>query len=148
MADVESDEETTNTASAQPLDSKRSYTKATRGIAKKPKLAASREPNEEADADEVAYEDDEEYYAKFMSTKKEEQENEMDMLKRQLQLEKEEAERAATEKQKPVVEKEKAEVKTRVDPDGTVYEWDPVIRGWFPKVSCFPFFPPPISKYN
>ena len=26
-------------------------------------------------------------------------------------------------------------VKTKVDPDGTVYEWDPTVKGWFPKVS-------------
>ena len=25
--------------------------------------------------------------------------------------------------------------KTKVDPDGTVYEWDPTVNGWFPKVS-------------
>ena len=24
--------------------------------------------------------------------------------------------------------------KTKVDPDGTVYKWDPAVKGWFPKV--------------
>ncbi|CAF0886529.1 unnamed protein product [Adineta ricciae] len=27
------------------------------------------------------------------------------------------------------------QVKTKTDPDGTVYEWDPAVKGWFPKVS-------------
>lgn len=29
------------------------------------------------------------------------------------------------------------EVKTRVDPDGTVMEWDEQRKGWFPKVSYY-----------
>ncbi|CAF0935014.1 unnamed protein product [Rotaria sordida] len=33
------------------------------------------------------------------------------------------------------LQKEAEQTKTRVDPDGTVYEWDPNVKGWFPKVS-------------
>ncbi|CAF4150543.1 unnamed protein product [Rotaria sp. Silwood2] len=33
------------------------------------------------------------------------------------------------------LQNEAEKTKTRVDPDGTVYEWDPNVKGWFPKVS-------------
>lgn len=50
------------------------------------------------------------------------EENEFD---RQLRLEREEAERKAVEK---------AQKQTRIDADGTEYEYDPIVKGWFPKV--------------
>ncbi|CAF3277473.1 unnamed protein product [Rotaria socialis] len=33
------------------------------------------------------------------------------------------------------LQNEAEKTKTRVDPDGTIYEWDPNVKGWFPKVS-------------
>jgi hypothetical protein len=47
--------------------------------------------------------------------------DEEDDFRRQLRLEKEEAERVAKKK-------------TRIDPDGTEYEYDEQVKGWFPKV--------------
>ena len=46
---------------------------------------------------------------------------EEDDFRRQLRLEKEEAEKLAKKK-------------TRIDPDGTEYEYDEQVKGWFPKV--------------
>jgi hypothetical protein len=51
-----------------------------------------------------------------------EDKNNEDDFRRQLRLEKEEAERLAKKK-------------TRIDPDGTEYEYDELVKGWFPKVN-------------
>ena len=58
---------------------------------------------------------------------KELQYKEENEFERQLRLEREEAEHKAAEK-------EKAPKQTRIDADGTEYEYDPVVKGWFPKV--------------
>ena len=50
-----------------------------------------------------------------------EEEVEEDDFQRQLRLEREEAER--------IKKLEKEEKKTKIDPDGTEYEWDPVVKG-------------------
>ncbi len=74
---------------------------------------------DEYDSDEDAYQS--------MLLRKPEEENDFE---RQLRLEKEEAERL----------KEQAEKKTKIDPDGTEYEWDPAVKGWFPKIADKQFF--------
>ncbi len=111
-------------------------TKQERPSRKKQKL---NKKNENGDSDEEAdenfeYEDDEEYYRKFMESTTNVPLHDEDDLRRQLRLEKELAE-------KKLIESEAASgeptVKTRKDPDGTEYEWDPVVKGWFPKVRSF-----------
>lgn len=146
MAEVDSDEELNEvTSSNKPV-----YTKATRELSsggahrnKKIKKLEIEGGGEEADvnADEIEYEDDEEYFKKFAPkelTEVQEEEDMEDMLKMQLQYEKEEAERkakAATTGGNSVESSTTtSQAKTKVDPDGTEYEWDPVIKGWFPKV--------------
>lgn len=117
MADIDSDEEVN--LEDKP-NKKKVYTKATRGL-QPTKKTKTDECELNAD-EEITYEDDDEYYKKFMAAKEKEDDDE-DLLQMQLTLEKEEAER-----------KLKAEVKTKKDEDGTEYEWDPVVKGWFPKV--------------
>lgn len=132
MAEVDSDEE--GRMREEESESKKPvYTRATRDVSDRPvgskKLKVTGEADQpgELNPDEIEYEDDEEYYQKLMTSKESEKEDEMDMLKMQLELEKEEAERKL-KAGKPT------ETKTRVDEDGTEYEWDPVVKGWFPKV--------------
>jgi hypothetical protein len=50
---------------------------------------------------------------------------EEDDFHRQLRLEREE---------QLSKEKKEIEAKTKKDSDGTEYEWDPNVKGWFPKV--------------
>ncbi|CAF0859237.1 unnamed protein product [Adineta steineri] len=50
--------------------------------------------------------------------------NDEDDFNRQLRLE-----------QTKKLQNQAAKIKTKTDPDGTVYEWDPAVKGWFPKVS-------------
>lgn len=71
--------------------------------------------------------DDEEYYQKLMPK---DIDYEEDDFKRQLRFEQEEQLRKEQKKKDE-------EVKTKKDPDGTEYEWDPAIKGWFPKVNYF-----------
>lgn len=94
------------------------YTKATRDVSSQPK---KQKTDKDVSDEEFEYESDEEYYQKLMN----QETNEEDELKRQLRLEKEEAERVKKEEEK----------KRRKDPDGTEYEWDPVVKGWFPVFS-------------
>lgn len=79
------------------------------------------------------YEDDEEYYRKFMESTSKLPLNDEDDLKRQLRLEKEYAEKKAADEAEASAKDN--QVKTRIDPDGTEYEWDPAMKGWFPKVT-------------
>ena len=153
-AEVDSDEERELKETTNPSDessaNKHVYTKATRELAassgkgnKSKRIKKDGEEDEAIDADEVEYEDDEEYYKKFAPKETNElveEDNLEDMLKMQLQYEKEEAERKATAaaaaegKSVPSTDSTTTQVKTKVDPDGTEYEWDPVVKGWFPKV--------------
>lgn len=147
MAEVDSDEEShlreAEEQSNENASKKLAYTKATRDVStrpqiKKAKLAVdSGENAEELNPDEIEYEDDEEYYKKFMTAKENEPEDEMEMLRMQLECEKEEAERKS--KAGTVTTGTTTEVKTRIDDDGTEYEWDPVVKGWFPKVRLYFF---------
>jgi len=73
------------------------------------------------------YDSEDDAYQSMLLKKPEDEENEFE---RQLRLEKEEAERL----------KEQGEKKTKTDPDGTEYEWDPAMKGWFPKIADKQFF--------
>jgi len=118
MCDIEydSDEETEykETASAQASLSKQAYTRTARNVSSK-KFKKS----DEVRVDEYDSDDDE--YGKMLQAPDVDSEDEFE---RQLRLEKEEGERLKTEGEK----------KTKIDPDGTEYEWDPAVKGWFPKV--------------
>ena len=72
-------------------------------------------------SEEFEYEDDDEYYQKFMEATSNAPLNDEDDLKRQLRLEREFAEKKEADKK----EANEAEdhVKTKTDPDGTVYGW-------------------------
>lgn len=116
MSDVsESEEENGCTEKG----SKIKYTKVTRNVSSKVK---KQKTDNELTDEEFEYESDEEYYQKLMNQDETSQE---DDLKRQLRLEKEESDRKEKEQEK----------KRRKDPDGTEYEWDPVVKGWFPVFS-------------
>ena len=92
------------------------YTHKTRElIDKKPK--ATEDDDSDAEYEEVYDQDGTVHY------KKRRAEPEEDDFERQLRLEREEAERKAAAK------------KTKTDADGTEYEWDEAVKGWFPKVS-------------
>lgn len=58
---------------------------------------------------------------KFEKSEGTDESDDEDDFKRQLRLEKEEEER-------------RLKKKTRIDPDGTEYEYDEQVKGWFPKV--------------
>ncbi len=96
---------------------KKLYTKQTRELTSSTKKQKTEEVVDEYDSDDEAYHN--------MLKSGDHDENEEDDFERQLRLEKEEAERKKVEKE---------EKKTRIDPDGTEYEYDPVVKGWFPKV--------------
>jgi hypothetical protein len=102
--------------------------------AKKRRAAAAEANNENDDSEEdFEYEDDEEYYKKFMEKTSNMPLNDEDDLRFQLRLEREMAEKQAKAANAAPTENEP--VKTRVDPDGTVFEWDPAVKGWFPKLN-------------
>jgi hypothetical protein len=118
MADdiVESDEEEFEETNDQLISEKKkhSYINQTRDLSNKPKKQRIDEFEEDSDS-----EDDEEKDDKAV-------EEEEDDFARQLRLEKEEMLRKEAAA--------KLEKKTKIDPDGTEYEWDPEVKGWFPKV--------------
>jgi hypothetical protein len=101
------DEEDGDYAEIENKKIKMSYTHATRQL--NPKKISKPDFEDDGFSDQVQDDD---------ANEKEEND-----FERQLRLEKEEAERKASEKKL-----------TRTDPDGTEYEYDPVIKGWFPKV--------------
>jgi len=148
MADVsEEDSDVELTTNEEQMDSKQvqqKYVNKPRELfmkTKKPKLAELKDYKEEEEEDEdenelesdeegkekEEYLDDEEYYKRLMAKAEEQEEEEEDDFKRQLRLEREEQLRKQSEESKE-------EKKTRRDPDGTEYEWDPVVKGWFPKL--------------
>ena len=113
MGDVnESEEEDELEQSIE--NKKKNYINQTRELTSKPKKVKTDDLEEE----ETSEEDSEDE----KSVEKE------DDFARQLRLEKEELER----KEKAGAAEEK---KKKNDPDGTEYEWDPQIKGWFPKVN-------------
>jgi hypothetical protein len=104
--------------------------------------------DDDDDEEDFEYENDDEYYKKFMEATSKPQGNDEDDLKYQLRLMKEADEKLlmATESKEERVEAsdettatatDAQQPKTKVDPDGTEYEWDPAVKGWFPKVSFF-----------
>lgn len=120
MCDIEydSDEDThlkSEQAVAQQSLNKPAYTRTARNVPSK-KL----KKNEEVIVDE--YDSDDEEYGKMLQ--EDPDVDSEDEFERQFRLEKEEAERL----------KVKSEKKIKTDPDGTEYEWDPAVKGWFPKV--------------
>lgn len=147
MAEVDSDEENqmkTEEESSVIGGKKPTYTKLTRDVSgrgssssssKKQKIGTDEPGGENINPDEIEYEDDEEYYQKLMTAKENEKEDEMDMLRMQLQFEKEEAERKA-KAGADAAAAAGGQPKTRIDADGTEYEWDPMVKGWFPKVNA------------
>lgn len=159
MAEVDSDEENQMKTEEESIGGKKpTYTKLTRDVSgrgssssssssKKQKIGSNETAAENIiNPDEIEYEDDEEYYQKLMAAKENEKEDEMDMLRMQLQFEKEEAERKAKAGAAAAADTAAAtatgggQPKTRIDADGTEYEWDPMVKGWFPKVNpqfCF-----------
>lgn len=93
------------------------YTTVTRDV-------SSKKFKKEETTDQVRveeYDSDDEAYANMLKSADDEE----DDFARQLRLEKEEQERIKAESEK----------KTKTDPDGTEYEWDPVVKGWFPKIA-------------
>jgi hypothetical protein len=125
MADVivESDEEEFDETNSQLISEKKKhpYIRQTRDLSTKPKKQKLDEL--EVDQSDSEEEDDEENDDKV--------EEEEDDFARQLRLEKEEMMRKEAAA--------KIEKKTKIDPDGTEYEWDPEIKGWFPKVLLIKF---------
>ena len=144
-SDVElSQEEILKKTKKKYIHQTRDVSSATSSKTKKLKLKKLNGEEEDEDDDMDMYdekklndeEDDEEYFKKFVKNEIEYQE---DDLERQLRFEREEKERKEQMKKDDA---EKAEpIKTKIDPDGTEYEWDPAIKGWFPKVPIFVFFP-------
>jgi hypothetical protein len=124
MADgiVESDEEEFEETGNQVISEKKkhAYIHQTRGLSTKPKKQKIEELEDESESEE-----DEENNEVV-------EEEEEDDFARQLRLEKEEMLRKE--------EADKVEKKTKIDPDGTEYEWDPEVKGWFPKVSLIIIF--------
>lgn len=148
MAEVDSDEdsmmkeEEDEENEISKVNKKQTYTKATRDVSdRRPlgnkKAKTSTVESGELNPDEIQYEDDEEYYQKLIDSKESEKISEMDMLRMQLEFEKEEAERKSKEAKSGGSNNTsgEGEKKTRIDEDGTEYEWDPAVKGWFPKVN-------------
>ena len=104
------------------------------GTAKNNKPKKEKDEEEEDSDDQFEYEDDDEYYQKFMEQTSKVPLNDEDDLKHQLRLEKEFAERASESKKMDEGVSDETQVKTKIDPDGTEYEWDPSVKGWFPKI--------------
>jgi hypothetical protein len=150
LSDEESDVElNTNDEQANSKQVQQKYVNKPRELftkIKKPKLSKFKAHNEQEeeeeeeesederesessgeDKEEEEYLDDEEYYKRLMAKSQEPDQEEEDDFQRQLRLEREEQQRKQSEENKE-------EKKTRRDPDGTEYEWDPVVKGWFPKL--------------
>jgi hypothetical protein len=108
-----------------PIQNKKpAYTSQTRDLSTKPakKQKTTGELDQEPSSSE---EEDDDSLLKPLAAEEEEE----DDFARQLRLEKEESLRKAS-----VAEQNEAK-KTKIDPeDGTEYEWDPQIKGWFPKL--------------
>lgn len=102
---------------------KQAYVSATRNLSNK-KAKKEHEPKVED------YDSAEEAYGNMLNTIAESDDE--DDLQRQLRLEREEAERLKTQQSE--------EKKTKIDEDGTEYEWDPAVKGWFPKMADRQFF--------
>jgi hypothetical protein len=134
---VDSEESEGESGTAASVASKQKYSKATRDLSDKAKkqriekkpAVDSAALKEMVDSDEeFVYEDDDEFYQKLIDSKENaEQESAEDLLKMQLKFEQEEAERK--------LKQEQEQPKTKIDEDGTEYEWDSAVKGWFPKVS-------------
>jgi hypothetical protein len=122
MNEIEYDSDEEQTPQSVQKTKKQMYTSATRSLSNK-KLKKDSEPKVED------YDSDEEAYGMMLNTVPE-SDDEND-LQRQLRLEREEAER---------LKKQSEAKKTKIDEDGTEYEWDPVVKGWFPKVADKQFF--------
>ena len=112
MADISENEEDEMPVQKQP---KVVYTHKTRELVDR-KHKAESEGESDAEYEETYDQDGLVHY------KKRRAEPEEDDFQRQLRLEREEAERKAANK------------KTKIDADGTEYEWDDSVKGWFPKV--------------
>ena len=92
------------------------YPQKTRDLVDKKAAKAEQEQDSDGELEEIYDQDGTLHY------KKRRAEPEEDDFERQLRLEREEAERKAAAK------------KTKTDADGTEYEWDETVKGWFPKV--------------
>jgi len=132
MADVSEDDSDVEMSSESTAKvNKKKYTHQTRDLSTKSKK--SKLGDEDVDESEIIdekilneEEDDEEYFKRFLNKEIEYKEDDLEM---QLRFEREEQERKAAAK------KEEESKKTKTDPDGTVYEWDENVKGWFPKVN-------------
>ena len=93
------------------------YPQKTRDLVDKKAAKAEQEQDSDGELEEIYDQDGTLHY------KKRRAEPEEDDFERQLRLEREEAERKAA-----------AAKKTKTDADGTEYEWDETVKGWFPKV--------------
>ena len=100
-------------------------------VQRKPAKTKKLKRDNEAVASSVVeeYDSADEAYENMLKEPKDE-ENEFD---RQLRLEKEEEQKL---KEKQGGEKKR----TKIDPDGTEYEWDETAKGWFPKIADKQFF--------
>lgn len=96
--------------------------------------------------DDIEYDSEEDEFVMPKQIVEEDTEDEEDDFQRQLRLEREEAERKAVAKAAEKVKTE--EKKTKTDPDGTEYEWDPVVKGWFPKIPDKKFIEYQQSNYT
>ena len=126
VSEEDSDVEMSNNENSKVA--KKKYTHQTRDLSTKTKNVKMEEGDEDSeifDENNLEEVDDEEYFKRFLNNEIEYKE---DDLERQLRLEREEQERKVEAK------KATEEKKTKIDPDGTEYEWDPNVKGWFPKV--------------
>ena len=112
-SDEDSDLDQQVTKEAKPV--KKAYIHKTRELTVK-------KQKKESDIAVDEYDSDDEAYNKMLTNAPEDEEDEFE---RQLRLETEEAAR---------VKEQQEQKKTKTDPDGTEYEWDETVKGWFPKV--------------
>jgi hypothetical protein len=125
MADVEHDEDSDLEEETQKVE-KISYAKASRDLSsgKKRKFNEEKENENNEESSDEGDLGDEEYFSQYKKST-DIIEYDEDDFHRQLRLEREE---------QLSKEKKEIEAKTKIDADGTEYEWDPTVKGWFPKV--------------